>query len=182
MVLLKDELPTDLILGLYATGLLINESYIHDSRALFLDRNDVLQKLSSLLNFSKSYFEIDSKGSNYSQKRMLYVLSYFDALRFLCQPLAEYVISARKEILSVTEAVSCNTYLEIIQDVFKQYVNVFLHYSAADSKQDPCEDNNKVLLLVAVAAFTLSLSTKCDAKVSVVVHATKLIKIVVDIM
>ncbi|CAN4108060.1 unnamed protein product [Withania somnifera] len=163
----QDELPTDLILGLYATGLLINESYIHDSRVLFLDRNDVMQKLSSLLNFSKSYFEIDSKGSNCSQKRMLYVLSYFDALRFLCQPLAEYVISARKEILSVTEAVSCNTYLEVIQDAFKQYVNVFLHYSAADSKQDPCEDNNKVLPLVAVAAFTLSLSTKCDTKETV---------------
>ncbi|KAK4739682.1 hypothetical protein R3W88_003379 [Solanum pinnatisectum] len=163
----QDELPTDLILGLYATGLLINESCIHDSRALSLDCNDVLQKLSSLLNLSKSYFEIDSKGGNYSQKRMLYVLSYFDALRFLCQPLAEYVISARKEILSVTETGCCNTYLEIIQDVFKQYINVFLHNSTAYSKQDPCGDNNKVLLLVAVAAFTLSLSTKRDIKETV---------------
>ncbi|CAN4110641.1 unnamed protein product [Withania somnifera] len=163
----QDELPTDLILGLYATGLLINDSYIHDSRVLFLDCNDVLQKLSSLLNYSKFYFEIDSKGSNYSQKKKLYVLSYFDALGFLCQPLAEYVISARKEILSVTEDASCNTYLEIIQDVFKQYVNVFLHYSAADGKQDSCEDSNKVLLLVAVGAFTLSLSTKSDTKETV---------------
>lgn len=128
LVLLKDELPTDLILGLYVTGLLINESCIHDSRALSLDHNDVLQTLSSLLSFSKSYFEISSKGSKYPQKRMLYLLSYFDALRFLCQPLAEYVISARKEILSVTDAGSFNTYLEIIHDVFKQYINVFLHY------------------------------------------------------
>ncbi|KAF3628570.1 putative DNA polymerase delta subunit 4-like [Capsicum annuum] len=163
----QDELPTDLILGLYVTGLLINESCIHDSRALSLDHNDVLQTLSSLLSFSKSYFEISSKGSKYPQKRMLYLLSYFDALRFLCQPLAEYVISARKEILSVTDAGSFNTYLEIIHDVFKQYINVFLHYSAADSKQDPCEDNNRVLLLVAVAAFTLSLSTKHDIKEAV---------------
>ncbi|KAK4339952.1 hypothetical protein RND71_041414 [Anisodus tanguticus] len=162
----QDEPPTDLILGVYATGLLINDSCIHNSRALFSDHNDVLQKLSSL-HFSRSCFEIDSKGSNYSQTRMLYILSYFDALKFLCQPLAEYVISARKEILSETQAVSCNTYLEIIQDVFKQYVNVFRHYSAADSKQDPSEDNNKVLLLVAVAAFTLSLRTNRDTKETV---------------
>lgn len=133
LVLLKDKPPTDLILGLYATGLLINESNIHsitqgNSRALSSDSKDVLQKLSSLLNFLKSYFEIDSKGSNTSQKRMLYILSYFAVLKFLCQPLAEYVISTRKEILSETEAVSCNTYVEIIHDVFKQYINVFLHH------------------------------------------------------
>ncbi|XP_060167773.1 separase isoform X1 [Lycium barbarum] len=160
----QDEPPTDLVLRLYATGLLINDSCIHDSRALFSDQNDLLQKLSSLLNFSKSCFVIDSKGTNDSQRKML----YFDALKFLCQPLAEYVVSARKEILCETEAVSCNTtYLEIIQDVFKQYVNIFLQYSAADSKQEPCEDNNKVLLLVAVAAFALSLRTKRDTEETV---------------
>ncbi|KAJ8572579.1 hypothetical protein K7X08_009090 [Anisodus acutangulus] len=163
----QDEPPTDLILGLYATGLLINDSCIHDSRALFLDRNDVLQKLRSLLNFSKSCFEIDGKVSNYSQKRMLYILSYFDALKFRGQPLAEYVNSPRKEILSETEDVSCNTCVEIVQDVFKQYVNVFLYYSAADSKQNLSEDNNKVLLLVAVCAFTLSLRTKRDTEETV---------------
>ncbi|XP_070034034.1 separase isoform X2 [Nicotiana tomentosiformis] len=168
----QDKPPTDLILGLYATGLLINESNIHsitqgNSRALSSDSKDMLQKLSSLLNFLKSYFEIDSKGSNTSQKRMLYILSYFAVLKFLCQPLAEYVISTRKEILSETEAVSCNTYLEIIHDVFKQYINVFLHHSAADSKQDHCDDTNKMLLHVAVATFTLSLRTKRDTKETV---------------
>lgn len=64
----------------------------------------------------------------------------------------------------------------------KYYIFHLFGCSAADSKQDPCEDNNKVLLLVAVAAFTLSLSTQRDIKVSVVVRATKLIKIVVDII
>lgn len=54
--------------------------------------------------------------------------------------------------------------------------------SAADSKQDHCDDTNKMLLHVAVATFTLSLRTKRDTKVSAVVHATKLIKIAIDIM
>lgn len=152
--LLKDELPTDLILGLYATGLLINESCIHDSRAVSLACDDVLQKLSSLLNFSKSYFDIDSKGGNYSQKRMFYVLSYFDALRFLCQPLAEYVISARKEILSVKETGSCNTHLEIIQDVFKQYIKVFLHNRYTTSIQHK-SCNLPSLILTYILIFEL---------------------------
>lgn len=55
----------------------------------------------------------------------------------------------------------------------KHYIFHIFGCSAADSKQDPCEDNNKVFLLVAVAAFTLSLSTKRYIKVSVVVRAAK---------
>lgn len=55
-----------------------------------------------------------------------HILSYCNALKFLCQPLADFVNSARKEIVAETEGSSFPTKLSIIQDAFHQFIDVFL--------------------------------------------------------
>ena len=71
--------------------------------------------------------------SNYEDSRVCkmkngksYMLSYCNALQFLCQPLADFVNSARKEIVAEIEGVSFPTKLCNIQDAFHQFCDVFI--------------------------------------------------------
>ncbi|KAL6984313.1 separase [Sarracenia purpurea var. burkii] len=57
---------------------------------------------------------------------MPYLLSYCNALKFLCQPLADFVNSSRKEIVAETEDASFPTKLCNIQYAFHQFCDVFL--------------------------------------------------------
>lgn len=54
-----------------------------------------------------------------------YLLSYCNALKFLCQPLADFVNSAKKEIVAETEGASFPTKLSIILDALHQFIDVF---------------------------------------------------------
>lgn len=54
-----------------------------------------------------------------------YLLSYCNALKFLCQPLADFVNSAKKEIVAETEGASFPTKLSLIQDALHQFIDVY---------------------------------------------------------
>lgn len=60
--------------------------------------------------------------------QMTYVPLYFTALKFLCGPLSELIISERKDILCGLEEVSFSIKLPNIQDAFHQFGLVFLTY------------------------------------------------------
>ncbi|XP_059648132.1 separase [Cornus florida] len=202
--------PIDLILGLYSTGLFINDcnsqSRQGDSTTtrnmkdrsmidFLLDNEDRLQHLTALLGLLKSHFHTSGKENslpfstevknyvhrvhskieaNYEGSGVFthkigksYMLSYYNALKYLCQQLAKFVNSTRKEIVGETEGASFSAVLCDIQDALHQFCDVFLfHHSAFEKRRDACDDNDKTVLSVAVAAFTLSFRTKHNVKES----------------
>ncbi|VFQ59063.1 unnamed protein product [Cuscuta campestris] len=154
----------DLIIGIYATGLSILHLTSHstiqgntkDGSAfrLLLRQENIFQKLKSLLDSLKRDFDIGVKRRSSSHKQILYLPSYFDALSFLCHPLAQIFISERKEDFTEMES------LYVVQDAFSQYCHLLNHcHSVLDNKQDACDEKNSTIQ-VAVAGFSLSLRTK----------------------
>lgn len=126
-------LSVDMIMGLYATGLFISDfpgnSKWGDSTTLrtatvidyLLDNEDGPHILTATLD--KCYY---NEASICRQNEKFYMLSYFSALKFLCQPLAEFFNSERKEILAEIEGDTLSTRLCRIQDLFHQLCEVFL--------------------------------------------------------
>ncbi|KAL7205879.1 hypothetical protein ACSBR2_018738 [Camellia fascicularis] len=114
------------------------------------------------------------RDSNYKASRVCkakngksYLLPYCNALKFLCQPLAEFVNSARKEIFTEIGDASFPTKLCDIQDAFHQFCDVFLFcHSAFEWESNAFDDYDKTILIVALAAFTLSFRTKLYTKES----------------
>lgn len=111
---------------------------------------DILQNLSTLLGSLGSFFHIgcnenyvssriDSKDSvgqvlvcdceasmSWTKKNGKgYLLSYLNALKFLCLPFAELVNSEKKKILSENEAGSVSNGICNIQEAFYQFSDVF---------------------------------------------------------
>lgn len=76
---------------------------------------------------SRIYLQPDSESSiTYMEKnRKAYMLSYLNALKFLCLPLAEKVNLEKKEIVSEIEAASISPQICSIQDAFFQFFYVF---------------------------------------------------------
>ncbi|GFY89325.1 separase [Actinidia rufa] len=113
--------------------------------------------------------------SNYEDSRVCkmtngksYMLSYCNALKFLCQPLADFVNSARKEIVAEIEGVSFPTKLRNIQDAFHQFCDVFIFcHRAFEQESNAFDDCEKSVVSVAVASLTLSFRTRHSIKESV---------------
>ncbi|XP_044490537.1 separase-like isoform X4 [Mangifera indica] len=96
-----------------------------------------------------------------------YMLSYLNALKFLCHPLAELINSEKKEIVSEIETIPGHEQLSIIQDAFYQLSGAFLFWQSYASERDKHGfDDNKIVITVAVAAFILSIRTNCKMKKS----------------
>lgn len=57
-----------------------------------------------------------------------YMLSYLNALKFWCHPLAELINSEKKEIVSEIETIPGHEQLSIIQDAFYQLSGAFLFW------------------------------------------------------
>ena len=120
---------------------------------ILCDDGDIVQNLAALLGSLGSYFHIgckencvtsnvkhtDSVGQSCSQSsgyeasisctqnnRKAYLLSYLNALKFLCQPLADLVNSERKQLISENGDSFVTTKLCIIQDAFYQFTDIFL--------------------------------------------------------
>ncbi|XP_057494488.1 LOW QUALITY PROTEIN: separase-like [Actinidia eriantha] len=112
--------------------------------------------------------------SNYEDSRVCkmkngksYMLSYCNALKFLCQPLADFVNSARKEIVAEIEGVSFPTKLRNIQDAFHQFCDVFIFcHRAFEQESNAFDDCEKSIVSVAVASLTLSFRTRHSIKES----------------
>ncbi|XP_057465962.1 LOW QUALITY PROTEIN: separase-like [Actinidia eriantha] len=175
----------------------ISTRKMHDgcAMAFLLDKEDVLHNLSVLLSGLKCHCkdislpigaEYNSSvdfacqtyphiKSNYEgcrvckmKNRKSYMLSYCNALKFLCQPLADFVNSARKEIVAEIEGVSFPTKLCNIQDAFHQFCDVFIFCrSAFEQDSNAFDDYEKSVVSVAVAALTLSFRTRRYIKESV---------------
>ncbi|GFY89199.1 separase [Actinidia rufa] len=175
----------------------ISTRNMHDGSAMafLLDKEDVLHNLSVLLSGLKCHCkdislpigaEYNSSvdfacqtyphiKSNYEdcrvckmKNRKSYMLSYCNALKFLCQPLADFVNSARKEIVAEIEGVSFPTKLYNIQDAFHQFCDVFIFCrSAFEQDSNAFDDYEKSVVSVAVAALTLSFRTRRYIKESV---------------
>ncbi|KAF8411822.1 hypothetical protein HHK36_004381 [Tetracentron sinense] len=171
----------------------IAEGSKEESIIIFLlDNVESLQHLSALLGSLEDYFhiyrtengvssihmEMDSRGiaspameydikvsKNSKHKHgKASLLSYLNALEFLCRPIAEVVNSARKHIVSEKEFAPCYAKLHYFQDAFHQFCVVFLICFSCKSERerDGFTDNRKTFLIVALAAFTVSLGTKKD--------------------
>ncbi|OWM84928.1 hypothetical protein CDL15_Pgr027715 [Punica granatum] len=184
------QMPIDMILQLYAVGLYLSDAKVKPSgstssggqedgatlRFLYVNAHR-LNVLSSLLGPLQSYFQIECKeiahGQNDSckdaesdtrKKKETYLPLYMNALKFLCQPLAELVNVERKQLLAGNEMGSAVTLLCAVQGALNQFCDVLLFHCSSmyERERDGFEDHSKMLLGVAVAAFTLSLITKLN--------------------
>ncbi|XP_047307638.1 separase [Impatiens glandulifera] len=98
------------------------------------------------------------------ENRNLYVKSYCNALRFLCQPLAERVHSERKELVGEIEANSVIK-LRDIQAILCHFCDVFHStLSELEFESNSFDDTSKIVLNVIVASLTLSYKTKLYTK------------------
>ncbi|KAL6573567.1 hypothetical protein OROHE_002026 [Orobanche hederae] len=90
---------------------------------------------------------------------------YFTALKFLCEPISKLINSEHKDILCGLEDVS----LPSIEDAFCQFRDVYLAFSleCSDMQRNLYKDNSQAAVAVASAAFTLSFTTKQNAKESI---------------
>ncbi|XP_010245919.1 PREDICTED: separase isoform X3 [Nelumbo nucifera] len=164
---------------------------------LLFGNEDNLQHLDSLLHSLESHFfpassengisysggEMDPRGISCLTMDSMFdisktckhkhgvasLLSYLNALEFLCQPFSELVNTAKKHILAESEVVFCSTKNSYIQDVFHQFCNVFFicFRCTSEKERDRFNDSRKTLLHVAVAALTVSLGMKKSVQRSV---------------
>ncbi|KAJ0007712.1 hypothetical protein Pint_29731 [Pistacia integerrima] len=190
---------------------------------ILLNDGDRLHKLATLLGSLGSYFSVCCKencvssrveyegsfsqiclptNSNHEastitlmqKNREDFMLSYLNALKFLCQPLAEQINSEKKEIVSEIETTPGHEQLCSIQDAFYQLSDAFLFWHRQVNSDVPYQhlfafmaingaicapkefyytserdkdgfDDNKTVLTVTVAAFILSIRTNCKMKV-----------------
>ncbi|KAM7250817.1 hypothetical protein ACFE04_022700 [Oxalis oulophora] len=168
--------PIDLILKIYATGLhFIScsfKSQVGESNLvieILKDDGDGKYNVAALLNSLESYFHNNSNVTSTCIKRIGKAnwLSYINALRFLCMPLAELVNSEKKQILAA-EFEATGSMLLGLQDIFHQFCKVFHSMCSFTSEKEREEfADNKSVLSVAVANFTLSVSTNVKLKESV---------------
>lgn len=130
-------------MALYAVGLLIflsdpkstsDESTTNKSRndgsrfAFFLNDEEVLQQVPIYLDSMKEFFDIGGNGNVLSEKVTLYLFSYYNALNFLCQPLADCILKERKELFAERNGAIFITNLGIIHNVFHQFCYVFRQF------------------------------------------------------
>uniref|UniRef100_A0A1J3F8L7 separase n=1 Tax=Noccaea caerulescens TaxID=107243 RepID=A0A1J3F8L7_NOCCA len=160
----------NLILRLYSSGLSITvydsklgESKVKDATdglkiQALLDDEARWQSLVSLLGMIDSFSD-GNKKTCWPQ--------FVDALKFLCQPLADLINSVKRKIVLKTELCCASAHLSAILDVFLQFYDgcLFLHRCTSD-KGGRETDNNKDLLNVAMAAFIVSLRTQLKLEIS----------------
>lgn len=144
--------PLQLILRLYATGLhFVDRSMkskpgdlpsFRDAIRIWPVDGDAMNHFSDLLGSLRRYFQIGNNDDSVSSLQLIsdngasmirmqkdrkdYIFSYFNALKFLCQPLTELVNSVKKQIVTENEAASVSTELCNIQGAFHQFSDVFL--------------------------------------------------------
>ncbi|KAI3788961.1 hypothetical protein L2E82_01744 [Cichorium intybus] len=158
--------PIDFIMRLYAITLSMNNlnSYSNGGNTKIPKTGNDVSVLKLLLKVEDQLQSLTTTDGLLTQ--MTYVPLYFTALKFLCGPLSELIISERKDVLSGLEDVSFSLKLPNIQDAFHQFGQVFLSYHSSEKERDVYEDNRRSILAVAAASFTLSFATKENVKES----------------
>lgn len=143
--------PINIIVRLYASGLyftrcdvkqkisdVISSGGTKDGSAIIslLDAKDEWQDLAALLHLLEDHCHIVCKdycaqknmtSMSCSQKSLkAYLLSYLDALKFLCQPLADLISSEKKQIVDGTKLSSVSTHFSVMLDAFHQFCDIYL--------------------------------------------------------
>ncbi|KAJ4836891.1 hypothetical protein Tsubulata_046816 [Turnera subulata] len=129
--------------------------------------------VSSMLEFNNSPSHACSQldchygtSASFMQKdRKVYLHAYLNALKFLCQPLAEMVNAYDKHIVAEGANAVFSTVLSSVQDAFHHFCYAFLYFHGTVSGGDEIEQN-KLIVIVAVAAFAVSIRTNFKLKKS----------------
>ncbi|XP_020551646.1 separase [Sesamum indicum] len=169
------------ILRLYATGLLASSSSnrsngedeekyrnapLRSALQFFLNK-ERLQQVAASINLLNGHFDIGGEGKNSQKREISHSPSYWEALKFLCQSLAEFIYVNRKEIFSDAEITSSWDDLSSIHNVFHQFCYTFLQcLSATERERETTGDNHRVISVVVVAALILSFKTNKNIKES----------------
>ncbi|KAL0357132.1 UNVERIFIED_CONTAM: Separase [Sesamum calycinum] len=177
----KDFPHISSILRLYVTGLLASSSSnrsngedeekyknapVGSALQVFLNK-ERLQQVAASINLLNGHFDIGGKGKNSQKREISHSPSYWEALKFLCQSLAEFIYVNRKEIFSDAEITSSWDDLSSIHDVFHQFCYTFLQcLSATERERETTGDNHRVISVVVVAALILSFKTNKNIKES----------------
>lgn len=140
--------------GLYLSDAKVNPSGSidtggeKDAAALrfLLENADRLNGLSSLLGQLERYFQIERKVDSHGQtgsckfaesdtslfmrhkQKGVHFLLYINALKFLCEPLAELINKERKHILAGSEVDTAVAVLCLIQDALNKFCSVLLFH------------------------------------------------------
>ncbi|XP_057803899.1 separase isoform X2 [Salvia miltiorrhiza] len=162
------------ILNLYASGLLgssSNQLKEEDTEKggtslQVLLNNTRLQQVALSINWLNEQFDSAGKEKS-SYEQGISHLPYWEALKFFCLKLAEFIYFNRKEIFSEAETASCWKNLSGIHDAFRQYCHIFLDLlSATEREKVTSGDNHKVISVVVVAALMLSFEINQNIKES----------------
>ncbi|CAI9103911.1 OLC1v1002504C4 [Oldenlandia corymbosa var. corymbosa] len=173
----QDTLLVGAIMGVYASGLLISSSECQSIIGeCATERNAengsisgavhgfavLLKRLHVYLESMRGFFNFSDNGNRLSKEKTSYLLSYYDALKFFCLPLARSVYAQRKEILAEGKNAESFANLGVIHDAFYQLCSIVILLTRAGEKINvPVEyawdGMFKVMHDVPVAAFTLSL-------------------------
>ncbi|XP_030513656.2 separase isoform X1 [Rhodamnia argentea] len=157
-----------------------------------LDNGGRLSSLPSLFSSLRSYFHIKSKrnysssndrsedslshkcsrmhldyGTSISFKERgdeTNFMSYFCALKFLCQLLAELINSERKHIIAGSDVDSASLQFCGMQDACNHFLDAFVFFKSSKygKERDRYEEYSKAVPAILVAAFTLSCVTKLN--------------------
>ncbi|XP_073125634.1 separase isoform X2 [Henckelia pumila] len=179
----KEDSPVfSSILRLYVTGLLASsasnqskEENINNCRNanegsgfhIFFDNKELLNQVSASFTLFKDQFNGCIQDKNSHQNRMPHT-PYWEALRFFCQSLAEFVYSRRSDIFSGEKSTFCPDDFGIIHHAFHQFCSIFLQcLSTMEREKEISGDNHRVICLVVVAALILSFKLNKNKKESV---------------
>ncbi|XP_065870788.1 separase isoform X2 [Euphorbia lathyris] len=179
--------PLNMILRLYAIGLAFTDCTVKSrtgdftssrsakdepAASFLLSDGVIVGNLAPLLGSLKSYFfdvckdnclscRVETPLACTQKSRRVYLLVYFNALKFLCQPLSELVNLEKKQIASANGVASTSALFFSIREVFDQFLDVFLFlYSTASEREGSEFVESNMVISIAVAAFTLFIRTK----------------------
>ncbi|KAL6494538.1 hypothetical protein OROGR_031338 [Orobanche gracilis] len=131
---------------------------------VLLNNKQRLQDIAASINLLNGHFSIGGKEKNYHHKGISHS-PYWEALKFLCQTLADAIYCNRKEFFS--EAENYWDDLSSIHDAFDHFCYIYLQcLSVTERERETSTDNHSPISVVVVAALMLSFKTNQKIKES----------------
>ncbi|KAL6517690.1 hypothetical protein OROMI_033391 [Orobanche minor] len=175
----KDFPVISSIVRLYVSGLLVSPSSnqwkgaeiekckkapLGSALRVLLNNKQRLQEIAASINLLNGHFSIGGKEKNCHHKGISHS-PYWEALKFLCQSLAESIYCNRKEFFSETESYWDD--LSSIHDAFNHFCYIYLQcLSVTERERETSADNHRLISVVVVAALMLSFKTNQKIKES----------------
>ncbi|KAL6545762.1 hypothetical protein OROGR_009636 [Orobanche gracilis] len=175
----KDFPVISSIVRLYVSGLLVSpssnqwkvagietckKSPLGSALRVLLNNKQRLQEIAASINLLNAQFSIGGKEKNCHHKGISHS-PYSEALKFMCQSLAESIYCNRKEFFSEAEIYWDD--LSSIHDAFNNFCYIYLQcLSVTERERETSADNHRLISVVAVAALMLSFKTNQNIKES----------------